>query len=169
MVSIATRKEVLPMTFIEKLFPQQANNHYQGSVIAQYGFYLLMAIYTFRSIVHFATEDGGINRIASIVVFPFAEGAADPNNVVYLFASLWGSSQLLMLFIFCICMWRYRNLLPLLWLTVVIEIPLRMTAGTLHPLDAIYYEHVPPGSTANLTLLAFAIIMLALSLRHKSP
>lgn len=155
------------MTLIEKLFPKQANNNYQGSMLAQYTFYLLMAMYTFRSFVHFATDDGGINRIASIIVFPFAEGAADPNNAIYMLASLWGSAQLLMLFIFCVCIWRYRNLLPLLWLTVVIEVTMRMIAGILHPLDASYYEHVPPGSTINLPLLAIAIIMLVLSLRHK--
>jgi hypothetical protein len=166
-MTIATANETLTMTLIEKLFPKQANNDYQGSVIAQYTFYLLIGIYTFRSFMHFLADDGGINSIASITVFPFAAGAADPNNVIYLFASLWGSAQILVLFIFFICMWRYRNLLPLLWLTVVIEVPMRMIAGTLHPLNASYYEHVPPGSTSNLPLLATACIMLVLSLRHK--
>lgn len=156
------------MSFTEKLFPRQANNDYQGSVIAQYGFYVLIAIYTFRSFMHFLAEDGGINSIASIIIFPFAEGAADPNNVIYLFASLWGSAQIITLFIFYICMWRYRNLLPLLWLTVVIEVPMRMAAGTMHPLSAPYYEHTPPGAMGNLPILTIACIMLVLSLRHKS-
>ncbi len=156
------------MTLIEKVFPKQANNNYQGSVIAQYGFYLLMAIYTFRGFMHFLADDGGINSIASIIIFPFMEGAPDPNNVIYLFASLWGSAQLVTLFIFYICIWRYRNLLPLLWLTVVIEVPMRMISGTLHPLDSTFYEHVPPGATGSLPLLAVAIIMLVLSVRHKS-
>jgi hypothetical protein len=156
------------MTLIEKVFPKQANNNYQGSVIAQYGFYLLMAIYTFRGFMHFLADDGGINSIASIIIFPFMEGAPDPNNVIYLFASLWGSAQLVTLFIFYICIWRYRNLLPLLWLTVVIEVPMRMLAGTMHPLDSNFYQHVPPGATSNLPLLAVAIIMLVLSLWHKS-
>jgi hypothetical protein len=66
------------------------------------------------------------------------------------------------------CMWRYRNLLSLLWLTVVIEVPMCMIARTLYPLDARYYEHGPPGSTSNLPLLAIAIIMLVLALRYKS-
>ena len=62
---------------------------------------------------------------------------------------------------------RYRNLLPLLWLTVVIEIPMRMAAGTMHPLSAPYYEYVPPGSVSNLPLLAIACTMLVLSLRTR--
>jgi hypothetical protein len=131
------------MSLIDKLFPKQANNNYQGSVIALYVFYLLMAMYTFRSFMHFLAQDGGINSIASIIIFPFAEGAADPNNVIYLFASLWGSAQLLTLFIFYIC----------------------MSAATMHPLSAPYYEHLPPGATSNLPLLAIACIMLLLSLR----
>jgi hypothetical protein len=156
------------VTVIEKLFPKQANNQYQGSPIALYGFYLIIAIYSFRSLVHFLAEDAGINNIASIIIFPVIEGAPDPNNVIYLFASLWGSSQLLMLFMFYICMWRYRNLLPLLWLTLVIEMPLRMAAGTMHPLSAPYYEYQPPGAVANLPLLGFACIMLVLSLRSQT-
>jgi hypothetical protein len=155
------------MDLTDKLFPKQANNNYQGSAIALYVFLLLMAMYTFRGLVHFLAEDGGINNIASIIIFPFVEGAPDPNNVIYLFASLWGSAQLITLGIFYICMWRYRNLLPLLWLTVVIEIPMRMAAGTMHPLSAPYYEHVPPGSVSNLPLLAIACTMLVLSLRTR--
>ena len=155
------------MSLIDKLFPKQANNNYHGSMVALYAFYLLMAIYTFRGFMHFLAEDGGINSIASIIIFPFAEGAPDPNNVIYLFASLWGSAQLITLGIFYICMWRYRNLLPLLWLTVVIEIPMRIAAGTMHPLSAPYYEHVPPGSTSNLPLLVIACTMLVLSVRTR--
>ena len=126
-----------------------------------------MAIYTFRSFMHFLAADSGINSIASIIIFPFAEGAPNPNNVIYLFASLWGSAQLITLAIFYVCMWRYRNLLPLLWLTVVVEMPMRMAAGTMHPLSAPYYEHVPPGAVSNLPLLAIASIMLVLSLQTK--
>ena len=101
-------------------------------------------------------------------MFPFAEGPVNTNNVSYLFAPLWGSAQTLMLFICVMCIWHYRNLLTLLWLTVVIEVFLRMIAGTLRPMDASYYEYVPPGSTGNLLLLAITMIVLALSLRHKS-
>ena len=155
------------MSLIDKLFPRQASNDYQGNNIALYVFYLLIAMYTFRGFMHFLADDGGINSIASIIIFPFAEGAPDPNNVIYLFASLWGSAQLITLAIFYICMWRYRNLLPLLWLTVVIEVPMRMAAGTMHPLSAPYYEHVPPGAVSNLPLLAIACIMLVLSLQNK--
>ena len=155
------------MSLIDKLFPKQANNDYQGNNIALYVFYLLIAMYTFRGFMHFLADDGGINSIASIIIFPFAEGAPNPNNVIYLFASLWGSAQLITLTIFYVCMWRYRNLLPLLWLTVVIEMPMRMAAGTMHPLSAPYYEHVPPGAVSNLPLLAIASIMLVLSLQNK--
>ena len=155
------------MSLIDKLFPKQANNDYQVNNIALYVFYLLIAMYTFRGFMHFLADDGGINSIASIIIFPFAEGAPNPNNVIYLFASLWGSAQLITLAIFYVCMWRYRNLLPLLWLTVVVEIPMRRAAGTMHPLSAPYYEHVPPGAVSNLQLLAIASIMLVLSLQTK--
>ena len=56
-----------------------------------------MAIYTFRSFMHFLAAHSGIYSIASIIILPFAEGAPDPNNVIYLFASLWESAQLITL------------------------------------------------------------------------
>jgi hypothetical protein len=99
-LTIVNRNKALTIALIEKLFPKQANNNYQGSVIDQCTFYLLMAMYNFRSFMHFLADDEGINSVAAINIFPLAVSAADPNNIICLLASLWGSTQILMLFNF---------------------------------------------------------------------
>ena len=75
-----------------KLFPSGLNNQYSGSKIALYGLYPIFAIYIFRSLVHFLAENSGLVDIATIKEFPINEGL-DPNTVIYLFASLWGATQ----------------------------------------------------------------------------
>ena len=70
------------------LFPAKANNNYQGSKIALYGLYPIFAIFIFRSLVHFLSESSGLVGIATIKELPIIN-ELDPNNLVYLFASLW--------------------------------------------------------------------------------
>ena len=42
--------------------------------------------------MHFLADNSGLVGIATIKVFPIFEGL-DPNNIIYLFASLWGATQ----------------------------------------------------------------------------
>ncbi len=137
---------------------------YRGCPIAFWAFCLFMLPMIFRGLVHFLKDDSGVQSIATIVAF---QGTPDPNNVVYLYSSLWGSQQLLMVGIYLLVIFRYRNLLPLMWAIVAVEVLMRLTAGTLHPLTADYYLRTPPGKLLNLPLLAVALVMLALSLRSR--
>ncbi len=152
------------MSAFERLIPRQANNDYRGSPIAFYAAFIFMAIFTFRSLVHFFKDDSGVNSIASILVFP---GDPDPNNVIYMFSSLWGSQQLITLLIYGLILWRYRNLIPLMYVLIVLECILRFFSGVLHPLTPDFYAHTPPGKVGNLPMLLVAALMLVLSLRER--
>ncbi|MFP8873016.1 MAG: hypothetical protein VCB42_00470 [Myxococcota bacterium] len=152
------------MPAFETLFPRQANNDYRGSRVAWVGAFAFMAIFTFRSLVHFLKGDSGVNSIASIIIFP---GNPDPNNVIYMFSSAWGTQQLITLLIYGVILWRYRNLLPLMYALIVLECILRFFVGVLHPLTADFYAHTPPGKLANLPMLLVAGLMLVLSLRER--
>lgn len=145
-----------------RLFPTTANNEYHGSAIAKWVLGAFVLLFTGRSLIHYFKDDGGANSIASLVTF---EGSPDPDQVIYLMFSLWGAQQLLTVFLMAVVLWRYRSLIPLMFLVVVLEQGLRIGAGLMTPLTADYYEHVPPGSSANLPLLILAVVMLALSLR----
>ena len=81
-----------------RLLPKVIDNNYQGPKIALYFFIIFMIVNTWRSFVHFLAEDAGINSIANIITF---EGNPDPDNLIYLFGSLWGEMQVLL----CLMSW----------------------------------------------------------------
>ena len=148
------------------LLPASANNNYEGNKYAIYGFYPLLAILLFRGLVHFLKEDAGLHDIATIIPFPIFDGI-DPNNVIYLFGSLWGASQLIILFFYLIIFFKYRNLLHFIWITMIIDVLFRLISGTIHPLTPEYYINQPPGSIGNIYILIYSISMFLLSIWKK--
>ena len=102
------------------LFPAKANNNYQGSKIALYGLYPIFAIFIFRSLVHFLSESSGLVEIATIKELPIINGL-DPNNLVYLFASLWGATQVSLTLILSILFIKYKSLIPLIYLIFLLD------------------------------------------------
>tara|TARA_A100001015_G_scaffold17439_1_gene20314 strand:+ start:637 stop:1101 length:465 start_codon:yes stop_codon:yes gene_type:complete len=145
------------------LLPASANNNYEGNKYAIYGFYPLLAILLFRGLVHFLKEDAGLHDIATIIPFPIFDGI-DPNNVIYLFGSLWGASQLIILFFYLIIFFKYRNLLHFIWITMIIDVLFRLISGTIHPLTPEYYINQPPGSIGNIYILIYSMSMFLLSI-----
>lgn len=151
------------MTALDALIPRSATNDYRGGRVPLYFFYALIAMVTFRSFVHFVKDDSGVNSIASIMIF---SGTPDPNNVIYMFSSLWGSQQVIMLMVYLIVLARYRNLIPLMWALVVVEIFFRLGVGEMHPLTPDYYARTPPGKLGNLPMLVVSLTMVALAVRN---
>ena len=151
------------MTALEVLLPRTANNDYRGGRVPLYFFYVLIAVMTFRSLVHFLKEDSGVNSIASIMLF---SGTPDPNNVIYMFSSLWGSQQIIMVMIYFIVLARYRNLIPLMWVLMIVEVFFRWGVGLIHPLTPDYYMRTPPGKIGNLPMLVVSFIMVFLAARN---
>ena len=149
---------------LTRLFPQQANNDYRGSKIALFVFPIIALVILGRSLIHFLKSDSGVNSIATIITF---EGTPDPNQVIYLFASLWGSQQLIMALLYGLVLLRYRALIPLMYLLLAIEICFRLISGILHPLTEIYYLQTPPGSAGNIPVLIITFILLLLALRQR--
>lgn len=152
------------MTALEGLLPRQASNDYRGRPVALYTFCLLALVMAGRSLVHLLKADSGVNSIATILTF---SGTPDPNNVIYLFSALWGSQQLVMVLVYGAVLLRYRNLVPLMYALMLVEVCLRLLAGTLHPLTEAYYLRTPPGKIGNLPLLGVCALMLYLSLPRR--
>ena len=145
------------------LFPSKLNNQYEGSKIALYGLYPIFAIYIFRSLVHFLAENSGLVGIANIKVFPISDGL-NPNNIIYLFASLWGATQVSLTIVLLILFIKYKNLIPLIYLICLLDQCLRLISGYLHPLGEDYYINTPPGIISNIPVLLYLILMFYLSL-----
>tara|TARA_B100000886_G_scaffold71519_1_gene45659 strand:- start:113 stop:577 length:465 start_codon:yes stop_codon:yes gene_type:complete len=145
------------------LFPSRLNNRYEGSKIALYGLYPIFAMYIFRSLVHFLAENSGLVGIATIKQFPITDGL-NPNNIIYLFASLLGATQVSLTTVLLILFIKYKNLIPLIYLICILDQCLRLISGYLHPLGEDYYINTPPGVISNIPVLLYLILMFYLSL-----
>ena len=152
------------MKLINKILPETLNNDFNGSKIALYGFYPILAMMIFRSLTHFLSESAGLVNIANINILPLIDGI-NPNNLVYLFASLWGASQLILTLLIIVIFLKYKSLLPLLWIILIIDILFRFVSGSIHPLTEEYYSAVPPGRLSQVPLLVYGILMFFLSIR----
>ena len=146
--------------------PSNLNNQYKGLKIVDYGLYPIFAIYIFRSLVHFLADNSGLVGIATIKEFPIFEGL-DPNNIIYLFASLWGATQVSLTVILLILFIKYKNLIPLIYLICLMDQCFRLISGYLHPLGEQYYINTPPGVISNIPILIYLIVMFLLSLKRR--
>ncbi len=129
----------------KNILPETADNNYQGSMVAFYGFVFFTLLMTARSIIHMFLDDAGINVIAGIISFV---GEPDPNKVIYLFGSLWGFQQVIFCFICIIVLFKYRSLIPFMCGLFLVEWTTRLL---IYPqwrgLGTEYYAHavIPPG------------------------
>ena len=145
------------------LFPSGLNKQYEGSKIVVYGLYPIFAMYIFRSLVHFLAENSGLVGIATIKEFPIVDNL-DPNIIIYLFASLWGATQVSLTIILLILFIKYKNLIPLIYLICLLDQCFRLISGFLNPIGESYYINTPPGIISNIPILLYLLFMFYLSL-----
>tara|TARA_B000000609_G_C24133744_1_gene326993 strand:+ start:271 stop:744 length:474 start_codon:yes stop_codon:yes gene_type:complete len=146
------------MKFIS-LLPTEANNNYHGLKFALWFFYLYLLFVAFRSFVHMFAQDAGLNSIASIIIFPEVNNL-NPNSVIYLLGSLWGGSQIVVLFISIIILFKYKSLLSLAWLVFVFDNILRIITMTMHNLDQDYFTSTAPGGLVGTSIMLFVTLFM---------
>ena len=144
------------------LFPSGLNKQYEGSKIVVYGLYPIFAMYIFRSLVHFLAENSGLVGIATIKEFSIIDGL-NPNTIIYLFASLWGATQVSLTIILLILFIKYKNLIPLIYLICLLDQCFRLISGFLNPISESYYINTPPGIISNIPILLYLLFMYYLS------
>jgi len=132
---------------------------FRGNRLALWAFYPITAVTVARSLVHIFREDGGAQSIATIPLNAFDVGAAE--TIISLFA-FWGLSQLLLGLVFVVVAFRYRALIPFMYVLILAEYLGRIGVGSMKSLTT---TGVPPGAYLNLILIVVAIVGLALSLR----
>ncbi len=146
-----------------RLLPSNINDKYTGTKIAYYGLFPIFAVLIFRSLVHFLSETSGLVGIATIKQFPLIDGL-NPNNLIYLFASLWGATQVSLTIILLVLFIKYKSFIPLIYLICLLDQSFRIVSGMLHPLGEEYYINTPPGVISNIPVLIYLITMFYLSL-----
>ena len=145
---------------IKHIFPETADNNYQGSKVAFYVFVLIVFVTLVRSCIHIFAPDGGAQSIAG---FPLDTYSMAASSMVILTFSLWGASQLLMGLIYLVVLLRYRSLIPLMYVLIFIEYLSRVLLGIFKP---VVSTHVVPGAVGDYIMIPLALIMLFLSLAN---
>jgi hypothetical protein len=140
------------------LFPSPADNTIRGSKLPVVVLALIAAASVVRSLIHLLAPDGGAGSIAGLDLA--VEGAS---GIVFAFA-LWGSSQLLFALVQVAVVIRYRSLVPVMYLFLILEILLRLGIGRVKP---VAFAHTPPGQVGNWVLLPLAVVMLGLALPRR--
>ena len=141
--------------FFNALLPDQIDNTFPGHKLALYFFAAYALLSTARSLVHLLAPDGGAGSIAGMDL-----SVAGADGIIFAFA-LWGSAQLLLALIQLLVVFRYRSLVPFMYLLLILEILLRELVGHMRP---VTFAHTPPGAIGNQVLLPLAALMLVLSL-----
>ena len=141
-------------SIFEILLPAKIDNVIRGTKIPFYIFSLYALVSAVRSCIHLLAPDGGAGSIAGMDLS--TDGA---DGIIFAFA-LWGSSQLLMAIIQLLIVFRYRALVPFLWLMLALEVLLRELVGKMRP---VTFAHTPPGAIGNQLILPLAVLMVILS------
>jgi hypothetical protein len=139
----------------EILLPAKIDNVIRGTKIPFYIFALYAIISAARSCIHLLSADGGAGTIAGMDL-----SVAGADGIIFAFA-LWGSSQLLFAIIQLLVVFRYRSLIPFMYLMLMLEVLLRELVGKMKP---VTFAHTPPGAIGNQLILPLAALMLVLSL-----
>lgn len=141
---------------LEFLLPAVADNIVRGIKLPAYLFTVIAIVSTVRSFIHLSAPDGGAGSIAGMDL-----SVSGAPGIIFSFA-LWGSAQVIYAFIQLVVAFRYRSLIPFMYLLHFIETLLRMLVSHMKP---VTFLHMPPGGYANYVMLPLAALMLVLSYR----
>lgn len=146
------------MAILSRLLPVPADNCIRGPKYPTYLFAALAIVSTVRSCIHIFAPDGGAGSIAGMDL-----RVAGASGIVFAFA-LWGSAQLVYAVIQLAIAFRYRSLVPAMYVLLFFETLLRMLVGHLKP---VAFSHRPPGAIANYVMLPLCVAMVAICFRRK--
>jgi hypothetical protein len=133
------------------------DNSFRGNRIAVIVFALITVFTLARSCIHIFAPDGGASSIAGINTS--VEGGS---NVISMFA-FWGLAQLLMGLVYLAVFFRYKSLIPFMYMLIIIEYSGRVLIGMVKPLIV---SHTPPGAIGDYILIPLAIVMLILCFKR---
>ena len=144
------------------IIPNEASNKTTIGKINIILFGIVTIATLLRSMAHVFLPDGGANSIATLITFT---ENPDPDAVIHFVFSLWGLSQLLMGFFYILVLAKYRNLIPLMWVFILMEYSGRVLIGTvLKPLGEHYFVGTAPGEVGNYIAIPFALVMIIYSI-----
>ena len=144
----------------DAVFPENANNDYQGSQIVPVVFCVITLGSLIRSLIHVFKQDGGAQSIATIPLDRYPKPAAD---TIVLMVAYWGISQTLMSLVYGVILWKFHNLLPFACLLFTIEWILRLVIPYVTNKRSTT-DRTAPGAIGNMILPVLGGLLLYLSI-----
>lgn len=148
---------------MNRLFPRSVDNDYRGHRLALWVLVPITFLTLGRSLIHMFRFDGGAQSIATIPLDRYSDPAA---AAVILIFGLWGLSQLLLGLLYVVVLIRYRALIPLMYLTLILEYCGRVALGAWKPIETLGR---PPGARFTLVMIVLSVVMFWFSLRKRPP
>jgi hypothetical protein len=147
---------------LDMILPRQVDNIYNGHKLALYFFFFITLVTIGRSCIHIFASDGGAQSIATIPLDTFTQGGAE--GVIFLFAQ-WGIAQLMVGLMYLIVAWRYRRLIPLMYVFIFFEWSSRIGLAFFKSIET---TGIAPAAIVQLILVLVVPVMLYLSIGEKA-
>jgi hypothetical protein len=157
---MSTAAGVTPM--LSRILPPRIDNAYRGHPLA---LWLFVPVVLFKTAIALGTIFNGRRAAQSADGIPLDSfGAAGAEAFLALFA-IWGLSQLVFSVLGILALTRYRAMIPLVFVLLLLEHLARKWILLVKP---IARTGAPPGIYINLGLLVVMILGLVLSLRRRA-
>lgn len=146
---------------LNRIFPEQFDNHYRGHKFALWLFYPITFLNMAIALAAIFASDGGAQSADGIPLDTF--GASAAATVIGIVAFL-GISELLLGLLFVLVLFRYRAMIALMYLLIVVHDLAHKGIGLFKP---IVHLGTSSASLVNAVFLVLGIIGLVLSLQGK--
>jgi hypothetical protein len=146
---------------LHRIFPGQIDNRYRGHKVALWLFYPITLLNVAVALVAILASDGGAQSADGIPLDTFGAGGAQAVIGVVAFLGL---AKLLLGLLLVLALFRYRAMIPLMYVLLVVDYLGHQWIGSVKPIARI---GASTGSFVSIALIAVTIIGLVLSLRGK--
>ncbi len=146
---------------LDRIFPEQFDNHYRGRKGALWLFYPITFMNVAIDLVAIFARDGGAKSADAIPLDTFGPTAAAAlvGVVAYL-----GLASLLLGLLAILALLRYRAMIPLMYLLIVMNDIGHKAIGLIKPIARI---GAPSGGIVSLALMALSLVGLVLAVSGK--
>jgi hypothetical protein len=146
---------------LNRILPERIDNHYRGHKFALWLFYPITFVNVAIALVAIFARDGGAQSADGVPLDTFGSGGAE--TVVAVLALL-GLAKLLVGLLSVLALFRYRAMIPLMYVLILVDYLGHKGIGLMKP---IVHIGTPAGSYVSVVLIALSIIGLLLSLLGK--
>lgn len=146
-----------------RIFPETIDNDYRGHVLAIWLFIPIVFMKIAISLLHIFSSDGGAQSVSTIPLDSYPADAAQ--NIIALFSRM-GLDQLIMGLIFVVVLVRYRAMLPLMYIFVLLGYLLGKGVVLMKPTITAGQSGA---STPAMILLVISIAGFFLSMLRRNP